>query len=315
MIEELHPLRYHYEGVQPYVKVTAYELSSVDCSSNKYSGYYGETATLTANAAPAGYNFSGWNITGSNMTGNSFRFQGDVTAKAGYSAIPVVYNLTLQTDGHGKIGANKTTGYSGDTVTLSNTASAGYSFKNYTVTGATINGSTLTFGNSNCTAKANYSVVTGGPFTARIVFDKHSNGNDPHVCIVSAQPSLTANFAISNLFVTANTQYFPEVWTTAYVFNSAHKVNNLSISYTGVGSAVGGTIKHVLQINDSVRFSAIGNNLATVTFTGTANNVTLKSMGEPYYMYTYPNAEFMNNNNIYWSTIGSATATITGVLV
>lgn len=233
MIEETHTLKCHYNGVQPFVKVTAYELSSVDCSSDKNSGYYGETATLTANAAPAGYNFSGWNITGSQMTGNSFRFQGDVTAKAEYSAIqynvtlqndghgtiaankttgnigdtvtlsntPAThyhfdhyattgatltgsqfkfdasdvtakgffaadpsYSVTLQTDGHGKIAANKTTGYAGDTVTLSNTASAGYSFKNYTVTGATINGSTLTFGNGNCTAKANYTENTTGNF-------------------------------------------------------------------------------------------------------------------------------------------------------
>lgn len=240
MIEETHSLKCQYKGVQPYIKVTAYELSSVDCSSDKSSGYYGETATLTANAAPAGYNFSGWNITGSNMTGNSFRFQGDVTAKANYSAIQ--YNvtlqndghgtiaaskttgnigdtvtlsntpnshygfsgysitgstltgnafkigtsnvtakawfsavpantLTLQTDGHGKISANKTTGYQGDTVTLSNTASAGYVFKNYTVTGATINGSTLTFGAGNTTAKALFSAIP--TYTLTLQTDGH----------------------------------------------------------------------------------------------------------------------------------------------
>lgn len=47
MIEETHSLKCQYKGV------TAYELSSVDCSSDKTSGYYGETATLTANEAPA----------------------------------------------------------------------------------------------------------------------------------------------------------------------------------------------------------------------------------------------------------------------
>lgn len=45
MIEEKHSIKCQYKGVQPYVKVTAYELSSVDCSSDKTSGYYGETAT------------------------------------------------------------------------------------------------------------------------------------------------------------------------------------------------------------------------------------------------------------------------------
>ena len=152
MIEELHPLRYHYEGVQPYVKVTAYELSSVDCSSDKNSGYYGETATLTANVAPAGYNFSGWNITGSNMTGNSFRFQGDVTAKANYSAIQ--YNVTLQNDGHGTIAASKTTGNIGDTITLSNTPNSDYAFDKYTITGSTLTGNSFKINTSNVTAKA-----------------------------------------------------------------------------------------------------------------------------------------------------------------
>lgn len=158
MKEETHSLKCQYKGVQPFVKVTAYELSSVDCSYDKTSGYYGETATLTANAAPAGYNFSGWNITGSQMTGNSFRFQGDVTAKAGYSAIPVVYNLTLQTDGHGTLTANKVTGYAGDIVTLNPTYNNYYRFNNYSVTGGTINGNTFTFENSNATAKANFKV-------------------------------------------------------------------------------------------------------------------------------------------------------------
>lgn len=156
MKEETHSLKCVYKGVQPFVKVTAYELSAVDCSADRMSGYYGETATLTANVAPAGYNFSGWNITGSQMTGNSFRFQGDVTAKAGYSAIPVVYNLTLQTDGHGTLTANKVTGYAGDTVTLTPTYNTYYRFNNYSNTGGSINGNTFTFGNGNATAKANF---------------------------------------------------------------------------------------------------------------------------------------------------------------
>lgn len=158
MIEETHSLKCQYKGVQPYVKVTAYEASLVDCSSDKSSGYYGETATLTADTAPPGYDFSGWNITGSNMTGNSFRFQGDVTAKAGYSAIPVIYTLTLQNDGHGTLTANKVTGNPGDTVTLNPAHNSYYRFNNYSVTGGTINGNTFTFGNGNATAKANFKV-------------------------------------------------------------------------------------------------------------------------------------------------------------
>lgn len=71
---------------------------------------------------------------------------------------PKIYTLTLQNDGHGTIGATKTTGYAGDTVTLSNSYNTYYRFNNYTQTGGSLNGSTFTFGNSDATAKANFKV-------------------------------------------------------------------------------------------------------------------------------------------------------------
>ena len=302
-------------------------MSSVDCSSDKSSGYYGETATLTANAAPAGYNFSGWNITGSNMTGNSFRFQGDVTAKAGYSAIPVVYNLTLQTDGHGKIGANKTTGYSGDTVTLSNTASAGYSFKNYTVTGATINGSTLTFGNSNCTAKANYSVVTGGPFTASMRFSwsvqPSTRGEAITVDFTSEKPSVTANFPTANIFSTQAGTYnvFGRTYTaTGYIFNRNHTINNLSVTCTGSGSnGYGSKSRYRFYPVSGSYFEKVINAGGNTTglITGTAASIQNTAQPQhntlqeifPHVTLFDPDYDGVNGISVV------ATATVTGVLV
>lgn len=223
MKTEKHIIKGHFKGKRPHVKVTAYELSAVDCSADKMSGYYSQEATLISDDPEPGYDFAGWSVTGSNVTGNNVRFEGDITAKANYSAhvynvtlqndghgtiaankntgnlgdtitlsnTPAThyhfsgysitganltsnqfnietndvtakgwfsedpkYNLTLQNDGHGSIGAGKTTGYQGDTTTLSNTANNGYVFSAYTVTGATLNGSTLTFGAQNATAKA-----------------------------------------------------------------------------------------------------------------------------------------------------------------
>ena len=209
MREELHPLRYHYEGVQPYVKVTAYELSSVDCSSDKNSGYYGETATLTANEAPAGYNFSGWNITGSNMTGNSFRFQGDVTAKANYSAIQ--YNVTLQNDGNGIIAANKTTGNIGDTITLSNTANSNYGFSGYSITGSTLTGNTFNIGTSDVTAKAWFSAIPS--YTLTLQTDGHG--------------TLTA---------TKVTGYAGDTVTLTPTYNTYYRFNN----YNNTGGSING---------------------------------------------------------------------------
>ena len=223
MIEETHTLKCHYKGVQPFIKVTAYELSSVDCSSDKNSGYYGETATLTANEAPAGYNFSGWNITGSQMTGNSFRFQGDVTEKAGYSAIPVVYNLTLQTDGHGTLTANKVTGYAGDTVSLYTAYNTYYRFNNYSVTGGTINGNTFTFGSNDATAKANFKTNT---FT--VTGSKQNTGS-----CSTANGGWTTATLTTNATVGGITGSIPTSWGTV---NNQWKPNGASAYSMTVGA-------------------------------------------------------------------------------
>lgn len=71
-----------------------------------------------------------------------------------YRVIPDPRYLTLQTDGHGIISADALSGYSGDTITLSNTAHDGYLFSGYSVTGASLNGSTVTLNNQDATAKA-----------------------------------------------------------------------------------------------------------------------------------------------------------------
>lgn len=77
-----------------------------------------------------------------------------------------IRQLHLETDGHGTISASRTTGMSGDTVTLTNTPDQYYLFDNYTTTGGTIAGSTFTFGDDDDqTARANFkrnSYITGG---------------------------------------------------------------------------------------------------------------------------------------------------------
>ena len=247
MIEETHSLKCVYKGVQPYVKVTAYELSSVDCSSDKTSGYYGETATLTANAAPAGYNFSGWNITGSNMTGNSFRFQGDVTAKANYSAIQ--YNVTLQNDGHGIIAASKTTGNIGDTVTLSNTANSHYGFSGYSITGSTLTGNQFKFNTSNVTAKAWFSAVPAYTLTLQ---------NDGH-------GTLTANKV---------TGYPGDTVTLSTAYSSYYRFNNYGVT----GGTVNGNTFTFGNSNATVKANYKANNF-TATGTQTKNGVILVDGG------------------------------------
>lgn len=74
-----------------------------------------------------------------------------------YRNVPDPYYLTLQTDGHGTISANKLSGYNGDNITLYNTANTDYVFSGYSVTGASLDGSTVTLNNQDATAKAWFS--------------------------------------------------------------------------------------------------------------------------------------------------------------
>lgn len=65
-----------------------------------------------------------------------------------------VYNLLLAPVSNGVISANKLSGYDGDVVTLENTASEGYTFNGYSVTGATLTGNQFAFSGSDVTASA-----------------------------------------------------------------------------------------------------------------------------------------------------------------
>lgn len=135
---------------------------------NKTSGYSGDIISLTATPTAYSASFNRYEITGATLTSNDFAFQGeDVTAKAFFN-IPIVRTLTLQTDGHGTLTADKITGYAGQTVTLTPTYNTYYRFKNYQNTGGSINGNTFTFTDADATAKANFSA---NAFTASGSFE------------------------------------------------------------------------------------------------------------------------------------------------
>lgn len=119
------------------------------------SGFSGDKFGLTATPS-AHYHFNTYSVTGAVLTGNSGTFtSSDVTVQANFAEDPK-YSATLQTNGYGSIAANKTTGYQGDTVTLSNTPSADCTFASYAITGATLTGNQFNFGTADVTAKANF---------------------------------------------------------------------------------------------------------------------------------------------------------------
>ena len=93
-------------------------------SADALSGYSGNVVHLTA-TPNAGYVFSNYESTGATIVGNDLTFGGeDCTAKANFDF--ATYTLTLQTDGHGTLTADKITGHIGDTVTLTPTYNTYY---------------------------------------------------------------------------------------------------------------------------------------------------------------------------------------------
>lgn len=152
MKKELHHVNKIYGNHQLARYIDVYEVSANRCHSVPESGYKGTEATLVDEPA-WNEKFSSYSITGATLTGNNFILNNDVTAQANYETAK---NLTLQTDGHGTIAANRNSGFIGDQVILSNTANFGYEFSNYSITGANLTGNKFNFIGNNVTAKANY---------------------------------------------------------------------------------------------------------------------------------------------------------------
>lgn len=152
---EKHLIKKKYDGHLLSRQIPIFEFSGDRCTSNPTAGYFQTIAEVSHDTPEWNEKFSGFDITGAELTGNNYRFvNSDVTAKAVFE---VAKDVTVNTDGHGKIESTKVSGFIGDTASLSNTASAGYTFTGYTTTGAVLTGSNFTFTGSDITAHAGYS--------------------------------------------------------------------------------------------------------------------------------------------------------------
>jgi len=151
MYKEKHIINKHYGSHKLSRYLDVYELNTVNCSADKTTGYKGDTITITGTPA-WNQRTSSYSVTGATLTGNQFDFTGsDVTAQANYET---AQTITLQSTDGGSIAASRVSGFSGDSVTLTNTANSGYEFSAYTLTGANLTGSTFNLTGSDVTAKA-----------------------------------------------------------------------------------------------------------------------------------------------------------------
>lgn len=201
------------------------------CTCNKTTATGNETATL-GNSPATHYQFNNYQITGGSVNGNTLTVTANCTAKATFKAKS--YSITLQTDGHGKLTCNASTATGGQTVTLTHTNSSYYRFKNYSITGGSVNGNTLTV-TANCTAKANFKT---NAFTATGTLYWANNLSGSYQGVKEARPCLKIN---------------------AYTANDVSQIRK-SIQYANYGSSA------------TTRASAVGNTAARGWKFGTSAN-------------------------------------------
>ena len=255
------------------------------------SGINGTTVGLTATPS-SHYSFNQYSITGATLTGNNFNINGsDITVSANFVEDPK-YTVTLSTSGQGKISANKTTGYAGDIITLSNTASANYAFDGYSITGATLTGNQFAMGNSNVTVRANYRLTAAEYFsenTKMCIYPQQEYQWNINTTITST------NYAIARTDITSthnnpgNTYYGYVVRVNCYsnegrvVYDSAHivtsGVHNFNAQYgTLVPAYTGSAICRFVIDRSAKRISGFLNDSlfmsADTTYTFSSNPIT-----------------------------------------
>lgn len=190
----------------PIYSLTLIQNANGRISADKFSGRSSDIVTLS-NTPSSHYVFQNYSITGATLTSNQFSFFDKDVSAEGIFYPEAPRSITLTTDGHGKLVATKTTGYPGDTVTLTPTYSSYYRFNNYGLTGAgSINGNTYTFGDGNATIKANFKDNT---FTARGLWEKGSTVR----AYRDYASKITVAVPIHYAYMTASTGTIPTAWT------------------------------------------------------------------------------------------------------
>lgn len=228
-------------------------------SGDKVSGFIGDQVTITGTPA-WNEKTSSYSVTGATLTGNKFALTGsNVTAKANFETAK---NVTLQTDGHGKIAASRVSGFIGNQVVLSNTANNDYEFSKYTITGANLTGNKFNFIGNDVTAKAWFNYVSPTK-NARIALrfydvpDSFTSGGKTFYPFFIHQRLVVTGYTGDNIdslmtpVIAAGAIYYPyPLWnngdpaeqTIGYSANSINfnKVDNVHLyANTGSNTAVG----------------------------------------------------------------------------
>lgn len=243
------------------------------------TGFNGDVITLSANPS-AHYSLTGWGVTGATLTGNQLTIGSSSPSVVGKFKEDTKYNLTLQQSTGGSITANKLTGYSNDTITLSNTPSSNYNFNSYSLTGSTLTGSQFNFGTSNVTAKANFTIkptrtVTVNTAAGGNVVANPTTGYDGTV--VTLSQTANAGYTFNNYSITGATltgnQFALTGSNVSVQPNYTHNVYNLTLQTDGHGKLAAG--KTTGYYNDTTTLTATPSaNYAFNSYSLTGGSIT-----------------------------------------
>jgi hypothetical protein len=243
------------------------------------TGFSGDVITLSANPS-AHYSLTGWGVTGATLTGNQLTIGSSNPSIVGKFKEDIKYNLTLQQSTGGTITANKLTGYSNDTITLSNTPSSNYNFNSYSLTGATLTGSQFNFGTSNVTAKANFTIkptrtVTVNTAAGGTVVANPTTGYDGTV--VTLSQTANAGYTFNNYSITGATltgnQFKLTGGNVSVQPNYTHNVYSLTLQTDGHGKLAAG--KTTGYYNDTTTLTATPSaNYAFNSYSLTGGSIT-----------------------------------------
>lgn len=159
---------------------------------------------------------------------------------------PPIYNVTILPSTNGSISATPVSGYSGTTVTLSNTPDTGYMFDNYTVNGATLyDGNKFDLFKSNVTVQGNFKeplVLYYSDLTENSVYNATLTYNvdisEFRYCLVKFDEKASVSSGAGGL----NVNFSNDTWGMRchWAWSSYHDIRNTnSTGFTKVNNSVG----------------------------------------------------------------------------
>lgn len=231
----------------PKYSLTLQQTNGGKVTANKSTGYQGDQVTLS-NTPSSHYTFGSYNITGATLTGNKFNFVNqNVTAKGTFIQDPI-RNVILQQTIGGTIYSDKSSGYDGDLVVLTNSPSAGYVFSSYNITGAPLTGNRFNFNGSNVTANGTFYINSNRSAISSGTSDHAYTAFGCTKYTMSAWDISNARiFGFKYTFQLSNSDYYPAgtqmymKLSGGYLDSSGRKVikdeNRLAVNIPGLKTA------------------------------------------------------------------------------